>query len=233
MREARNTSSHYISPRAHARSISLLHTGIPHRHPISFASLLLFVDLVDKVWPTMKVLLFAFVPLAHGFFTSPPTTIPKSCKILILPGFGNDSIDYTDNGQAGVEGSLVASLRKRGWGGDQIDILPVERLDWLQVFLRGATDLKFWQSEAPPTRPAFRWYLERIADKVQQLEDDEQLILVGHSAGGWLARAAVGFGMLPEAPQIDLDKIVGIVTLGAPNLPPPPEVMDMTRGALR
>jgi hypothetical protein len=32
---------------------------------------------------------------------------------------------------------------------------------------------------------------------------------------------------------IDLSKIKGIVTLGAPNQPPPPGVMDMTRGALR
>jgi hypothetical protein len=30
-----------------------------------------------------------------------------------------------------------------------------------------------------------------------------------------------------------LDKVAGLVTLGAPHLPPPPQVMDMTRGALR
>jgi hypothetical protein len=30
-----------------------------------------------------------------------------------------------------------------------------------------------------------------------------------------------------------LSKVAGIVTLGAPHLPPPPGVMDMTRGALR
>jgi pimeloyl-ACP methyl ester carboxylesterase len=189
---------------------------------------------------TMKLLIWTVVPVAsYGMIMNPrgakTATIPKTCKILILPGFGNDSIDYTANGQAGVDGSLVASLQKRGWNENQIDILPVERFDWLQVFLRGALDLKFWQSEAPPTRPAFRWYLDRVAAKVEELDDDETIVLLGHSAGGWLARAAVGFGTTDEedTPQIDLSKIAGIVTLGAPNLPPPPGVMDMTRGALR
>jgi pimeloyl-ACP methyl ester carboxylesterase len=197
----------------------------------------------SQLMTTMKLLVWTVLPLAsYGMIMNPraakATTIPKTCKILILPGFGNDSIDYTTNGQAGVEGSLVASLQKRGWDKDQIDILPVERFDWLQVFLRGALDLKFWQSEAPPTRPAFRWYLDRVAAKVEELDDDETIVLLGHSAGGWLARAAVGFGSTTTdeeggTPLVDLSKISGIVTLGAPNLPPPPGVMDMTRGALR
>jgi hypothetical protein len=69
----------------------------------------------------------------------------------------------------------------------------------------------------------------------QALEEDESMILLGHSAGGWLGRAAVGFGSeeTEEGLSIDSSKIKGIVTLGAPNQPPPPGVMDMTRGALR
>jgi pimeloyl-ACP methyl ester carboxylesterase len=148
---------------------------------------------------------------------------------LILPGFGNASEDYTK------EGSLVSSLRQRGWSETQIDVLPVKRADWLQVFLRGALDLEFWKANAPPSRPAFKWYLDRIAHKVQELAEDESVILLGHSAGGWLARAAVGFGSegTNGSVSINLSKIKGIVTLGAPNQPPPPGVMDMTRGALR
>lgn len=163
-----------------------------------------------------------------AFWQAPAKKIPKNCRVLILPGFGNDSGDYT------MDGSLVSSLLGRGWEESQIDVLPVQRSDWLQVFLRGALDLEFWKANASPDRPAFRWYLERNSQKVQELEDDESIILMGHSAGGWLARAAVGFGSEnKEGLAIDLDKIKAIVTLGAPNLPPPPAVMDMTRGALR
>lgn len=65
------------------------------------------------------------------------------------------------------------------------------------------------------------------------MNEDESIILLGHSAGGWLGRAAVGYGLEDEGLSIDVEKVKAIVTLGAPNLPPPPEVMDMTRGALR
>jgi hypothetical protein len=32
---------------------------------------------------------------------------------------------------------------------------------------------------------------------------------------------------------VDLENVLGIVTLGSPHSPPPPSIMDMTRGALR
>ena len=161
---------------------------------------------------------------------------PEHVKLLILPGFGNDSSDYT------MEESLVSSLKQCGWKDHQIRVLPVERIDWLQVFLRGCFDASFWTATAPPTRPAFRWYLDRIATEVATLaqQPNERIVLIGHSAGGWLARAALGFfgseeGSLSAVtpPLLDRTKILGIVTLGTPHTPPPPGIMDMTRGALR
>jgi len=164
-------------------------------------------------------------------------SIPGNARILILPGFGNDSSDYFL--EQFPQGSLVQSLCNRGWSKEQIRVMPMQRSDWLQVFLKGALDLKFWQAQAPPTRPAFQWYLNRVSEQMQELcadSPDTQVVLLGHSAGGWLARAALGFGTYDadDAPYaIDLDRILGMVTLGAPHLPPPPEIMDMTRGALR
>lgn len=183
---------------------------------------------------------------SKGSTTTPP---PTNVKILILPGFGNDSGDYT------MPGSLVDSLKGLGWATDDdkvsVSVLPVKRTDWLQVFTRGCLDWKFWLGEADPTRPAFRWYLERISEQVEELcsssnidDDDDNspasVILVGHSAGGWLGRAAMGFGSdndssssSPSGPPINMTNILGLVSLGAPHLPPPETVMDMTRGALK
>ena len=137
---------------------------------------------------------------------------PVNCKLLILPGFGNDSMDYM------IPNSLVDSLKKRGWQEDQICVLPVERLDWLKVFLRGALDLDFWRSNAPPTKPAFSWYLERIAAEIKEVKHDERIILLGHSAGGWLGRAALGFGSNDKEALsfVDINK----VHLDLPQLPP-------------
>jgi pimeloyl-ACP methyl ester carboxylesterase len=179
---------------------------------------------------------------ASSLGTSSTAAIPSNVKVLILPGFGNDASDYY------FKGSLVDSLQEQGWSTQNIDVLRVARSDWLNVFLRGAVDWKFWTAEAGPTRPFFRWYLERISQQIQELcsEDEScRVVLVAHSAGGWLGRAALGFGSrasgdgdqdstaTPMGPPINLDKVVGLVSLGAPHLPPPPGVMDMTRGALR
>jgi PGAP1-like protein len=166
---------------------------------------------------------------------------PAHIKILILPGFGNDSSDYYLSHYP--KGSLVSSLIQRGWDPKrQIHVLPIERSDWLKVFVNGIFDLQFWQGVAPPTRPAFRWYLNRIVQSIEELtsssntSNDEtndsvtmeptKVILMGHSAGGWLARAVFFL-------NVNLDHVEGIVTLGTPHVPPPPELMDMTRGALK
>jgi len=196
-----------------------------------------------------------------GSSLAPP---PSNVKILILPGFFNDSSDYVL--PAAPQGSLVQSLRQRGWRDDQIRVLPVRRTDWLQVFAKGCWDVQFWQGVAPPTRPAFLWYLERVAAAVEELtsmdmdnssdhlddndsDDPQEVLLLCHSAGGWLARAVLGYFSLEEtnnnndndknkqqqlrARNCILNKVCGLVTLGAPHQPPPDTVMDMTRGALK
>eukprot|EP00977_Amphora_coffeiformis_P010629 scaffold2501_cov174-Amphora_coffeaeformis.AAC.25 len=167
-------------------------------------------------------------------------TPPSNVKLLILPGFGNGPVDY-DLPQA-PEGSLTRSLQARGWSENQIRKLPMKRSDWFKVFLRGCLDPKFWAGDAPPTRPAFAWYLERIQSTVEEMcaesnnpdGEDVRVVLLAHSAGGWLARAALGCGDTEDAKIPSFrDKIAGLVTLGSPHAPPPPQVMDMTRGALK
>jgi len=184
---------------------------------------------------------FSWIQSGTSSYLASKSNVPQNVHLLILPGFGNESADYILE-QAPV-GSLTRSLQKRGWKDEQIRVLPLKRTDWLQVFLRGAVSLDFWRNQAPPA-VAFGWYLDRVAEQVKDLvatDKDAKIVLVCHSAGGWLARAALGFGSASyvsdkkETPSfcIDLDRIIGMVTLGAPHEPPPPQVMDMTRGALR
>ena len=59
--------------------------------------------------------------------------------------------------------------------------------------------------------------------KCQGLRGTDEVIYVGHSAGGWLARAALGDGT-PESSLARLnaaEDVCGLVTLGTPHLPPP------------
>lgn len=203
---------------------------------------------------------FAFVPTSNRV-TAPPTqlssrprpkdsyTIPEEYHVLVLPGFGNGYEDYAS------KNSLLPSLLDRGWAADQVSILPVKRSDWLRVFARGLFDETFWSSNMSPTRPAFSWYLDLVAKEVRRIEEDAKMknsggqggegeakiILVGHSAGGWLARAAICFGSKSHNKRneiltqstINPKSIAGVVTLGSPNKSPPVGSFDLTRGALR
>ena len=120
--------------------------------------------------------------------------------ILILPGFATSTNDYT------AEGSLAPNLAgKGGWARDQIHVLPVERLDWLTVWQHGLVDFDFLAAlsglpgrGAPPDRLPYRWYLKRVAEAVRGIDNQvkskhgvnakAKIILIGHSAGGWLGR---------------------------------------------
>ena len=176
--------------------------------------------------------------VVHALVANPSfqtNTIPANVQLLILPGFGNDSQDYispvisSSSASSSNSGSLVNSLLRRGWSPEQIRVLPLQRFEWLQVFLYGCFDPAFWQGTAPPTNPAFHWYLQRVQRAIQEAiveKENRKVVLMGHSAGGWLGRAALG--LLPES---QYNRIPALVTLGTPNIPHPS--MDMTRGALR
>ena len=122
-----------------------------------------------------------------------PLSPPQNTHILILPGFGTESDDYMK------QGSLVPNLLKRGWDRRQVHVLPVSRNDWMtHTIFRSMLDLSFWQAKASPLSPAYRWYLYRTAKAIRQINTEVEqqyggsikakTILVGHSAGGWLAR---------------------------------------------
>lgn len=192
------------------------------------------IELLLVQWVTWLVTCRAWTNMLGNSISTksfiPSTPPPANVKLLILPGFGNDPVDY-ELPQA-PEGSLIRSLQARGWSEDQIRTLPMKRSDWFQVFWKGLFDVQFWAGTAPPTRPAFAWYLSRIQSSVEEMctSDDDTVVLVAHSAGGWLSRAALGTA---EDDAAFRRKIAGVVTLGSPHAPPPPELMDMTRGALK
>jgi hypothetical protein len=177
-----------------------------------------------KLLTTLSFYFFLFITSNLGFEIRP--------RFLILPGFGNDAIDYINPLKRGLNFGIVQSLSNRGY---DVDVVPIQRYQWLNI-LSGIFSPEFWKGSCTP-QGLFEFYFRAVDDSVREIKgnSDQPLILIGHSAGGWLARGILGNGIWEAGYQRDRtsDLVVGLITLGAPHLPPVESAPDMTRGALR
>jgi pimeloyl-ACP methyl ester carboxylesterase len=110
--------------------------------------------------------------------------------------------------------------------------MQMSRTDWLQV-ARGTLNPAFWRGQLT-THPSYSWYLERVRHTVQAALTEtgaNKVILIGHSAGGWLARAFLGDsqwfvgnsggGKAGQVSEVPNPSVAAVVTLGTPQCPPP------------
>lgn len=147
----------------------------------------------------------------------PPASARRLRPAVILPGLGNNSGDY---------GQLASTLRREY--GVWSAVARVSRLDWLRN-AAGLLDPDYWKGTLRPS-PVLDWYLDRVRQAVLEAKSDADggcVSLVGHSAGGWLARV-----YMERHGRSDVSLLL---TLGTPHLPPPkgvPGVIDQTRGLL-
>ncbi|KAF8380849.1 hypothetical protein HHK36_028344 [Tetracentron sinense] len=150
----------------------------------------------------------------HTFFASAPQHNYRPA--VILPGLGNNSSDYH---------KLEVTLKEKGV---PTVVAKVSRIDWLRN-AAGLVDPNYWRGTLRP-RPVLDWYLNRVDEAVREaklLAQGGSLSLIGHSAGGWLARVYME--------EFGLSHISLLLTLGSPHLPPQkglPGVIDQTRGLL-
>ncbi|KAI3826885.1 hypothetical protein L1987_00945 [Smallanthus sonchifolius] len=146
--------------------------------------------------------------------SSPVTYRPA----VILPGLGNNTGDYQK-----------LALTLQGYGVSTV-VAKVSRIDWLRN-AAGLVDPNYWRGTLQP-RPVLDWYLNRVDEAVNEALKQSQggsLSIIGHSAGGWLARV-----YMEEFTEAN-NNIALLLTLGSPLQPPPkglPGVVDQTRGLL-
>ena len=162
--------------------------------------------------------------------TNVKTASPKTSPVIIIPGFGNDSVDYITPLEEPEERGFKAALTRRGF--TDIEVMSVKRLEWARVIL-GLLASLVYKPWAVPEGPAYSWFINRLRDDIAEAHKRSgggEVLLIGHSAGGWLARAALASG--GTGGELS-DKVSGLVTLGTPHFPPPEGFQDMTLGVLR
>ncbi|XP_040376889.1 uncharacterized protein LOC102718805 [Oryza brachyantha] len=150
---------------------------------------------------------------------SPSAASAPRRPAVILPGLGNNTADYA---------RLAAALRD-DHGVPAVAVARVSRPDWFRN-AAGLVDPNYWRCTLRP-RPVLDWYLKRVDGAVSEARElcspNDGISLIGHSAGGWLARVYIE--------EFDASDISLLLTLGTPHLPPPKGatgVIDQTRGLL-
>ena len=120
----------------------------------------------------------------------------RAGPVLIIPGFLSSASKY-----AGMAESLERLRRF-----DAVRVVPLQASDWYPTLAGGD----------------FGAILDKIdacaSDVLAASRPDAKLLLVGHSAGGWLARAWMG--RAPYAgrpPYAGADKTAALLTLGTPH----------------
>lgn len=173
----------------------------------------------DERWENLSALgalLTVLTPEKEG----PPLTDLRQSSVLVLPGFGNDARDY-ELPFGNSEASLKSGLERRS--AKKVSILPVQRVDWLRVFYQA--DLPFLSGRADWQTSAYAWYLDRCRAVLEQQPDP--VLIIGHSAGGWLARA-----LLRKYSHLE-SRVAAVATLGTPHFPPRDDPTScVTRGVL-
>ena len=162
--------------------------------------------------------------------------------IVILPGFGNADVDYKTPFNQPEELGFCSVLARRGF--EDVTVVELPRWEWVRV-AGGLFDLDFWLNRQKPESLAYGWYVERARRTIvaaSERNGGARVLVIGHSAGGWLARATLGQGIWELAeedegePPTEIqvrDVVCGLVTLGAPHFPPPEGSPPCaTRGAL-
>lgn len=142
-------------------------------------------------------------------------------RVVVLPGYGCNSNDYND---------IVKNCEKRNI---EVDVVPISRLDWLKPF-KGMFNKKFWTYDLTPD-DTFDWYLNKARNTLEESfkkNNNNPVILCGHSAGGWLARALMQNKTIYGTNNLTYSYVSALVTMGTPNIINNIKTYDTTRGCL-
>mmetsp|Transcript_14608 Transcript_14608/g.43630 ORF Transcript_14608/g.43630 Transcript_14608/m.43630 type:complete len:287 (+) Transcript_14608:174-1034(+) len=136
-------------------------------------------------------------------------------RVVIAPAQFGVPKDYDD-----IKKLLLAR------GHPRVDAAPLSRLSWLRIVPSVFTEA-FWKGELRPT-PTLGFFYEALDKAFEDVGEDEEVALLGHSIGGWVARA-----WMAERGE---KRVTRLVTLGTPHNAPPADsivaAVDQTRGLL-
>jgi hypothetical protein len=122
-------------------------------------------------------------------------------------------------------------------------VCDLPRTEWIKVAQQLPT-LEFINAQLP-VEPTLYWYFNAIEQGLAKIIATEQqynsnddnefsICIIGHSIGGWVARAYLGGLSLSSSALYEYAKqrISSFITLGTPHLSPSTALLDQTRGLI-
>jgi pimeloyl-ACP methyl ester carboxylesterase len=137
--------------------------------------------------------------------------------------------------------SLLDSLKKQDRGDDSRTIgtcrvAPLPRTEWIKV-ARNLPTRAFLEAKLP-VHSTLSWYFDAmetaLSDIFAREGPDVNISIIGHSIGGWVARAYLGglSGSSSAVYWLTQRQCSSFVTLGTPHASPDTALVDQTRGLL-
>jgi len=119
-------------------------------------------------------------------------------------------------------------------------VAPLPRTEWIKVAKQLPT-AAFLEAKLPVLQ-TLRWYFDAIETALAEIFAEEQqrgeaanICVIGHSIGGWVARAYLGSMSLSSTAvhKLAIERCSSFITLGTPHISPDDALVDQTRGLLR
>jgi hypothetical protein len=116
-------------------------------------------------------------------------------------------------------------------------VAPLPRTEWIKV-ARSLPTRAFLEARLPVSS-TLKWYFDAIEEGLADIfateGTDVNICIVGHSIGGWVARAYLG-GLSRSSTAVSrlaAERCTSLITLGTPHSSPEDALVDQTRGLLR
>jgi pimeloyl-ACP methyl ester carboxylesterase len=116
-------------------------------------------------------------------------------------------------------------------------VAPLPRTEWIKVAKQLPTK-NFFDANLS-VKVTLDWYFKAMESALTELfaegGEDVEVCVIGHSIGGWVARAYLGglSGSSTAVYRLGKERIKSLITIGTPHISPESALVDQTRGLLR
>uniref|UniRef100_A0A7S2SI00 GPI inositol-deacylase n=1 Tax=Eucampia antarctica TaxID=49252 RepID=A0A7S2SI00_9STRA len=132
---------------------------------------------------------------------------------------------------------LMSLLKKENPSISTCKVTPLPRTEWIKVAKQLPT--KPFLDASLSCYKTLDWYFDAMEQALSQIfaeeGNDVKICIVGHSIGGWVARAYLGglSGSSTAVYRLAQKQISSFITLGTPHSSPDSALVDQTRGLLK